>query len=127
MAQAMHAALNFTHAHPEMIFNWIEHSNYLVVVNTPDEVSLCKLAAQADEAGILSYSFTEPDMGDQLTAVAFQPGPEARRICSRLPLALRDTKQGTRKPDSGGSTQIVDPDMSTNGPTLDERTEVVQP
>lgn len=32
----------------------------------------------------------EPDLGDEYTAIALQPGEQARELCASLPLALRN-------------------------------------
>lgn len=69
---------------------WLEDSNFLVVVAVPDEDALAELAARAAEEGIIRTLVREPDLDNELTAVALQPGSEARRLCAQLPLALRE-------------------------------------
>ena len=72
-----------------MTAEWLHASNFLVVVAAPDERALAELAARAVEEGIVRSIVREPDIGNEITAVALQPGPEARRLCSQLPLALK--------------------------------------
>lgn len=67
-------------------------SNFLVIVSAPNEEALSDLALEADAYGIATSTFRESDLNDEITAIAFQPGEEARQICSTLPLALRENK-----------------------------------
>lgn len=119
MAQAIHAAIEFQHEHPFPARDWHKLSNYLVVVNTPDEASLQDLVRKATHQGLAYSIMRESDLGNEITAVAFQPGAAARKLCARLPLALRS--KGTSGPDQRGS--LRDPDTSIPSATLNERTE----
>jgi hypothetical protein len=39
----------------------------------------------------LKYSiFLEPDIGNQVTSIAIAPSPEAKKLCSKIPLALKE-------------------------------------
>jgi peptidyl-tRNA hydrolase len=90
MAQAVHAAFHFADEHPDMVSGWLNASNFLVVVSVPGEAALVALQDQADAAGITSSLVREPDIDDQATALCLEPGPAAKRLCSQLPLALRE-------------------------------------
>lgn len=81
--QAVHAALAFQREHREVCVGL----DNLALLAAPDERSLAVLIRSAGDAGVPWESFQEPDLGDQLTAVAL--GPAARRLVSSLPLALR--------------------------------------
>lgn len=70
---------------------WLDDSNFLVVVSVPDEAALAELAAHAVEEGIVRTIVREPDLDNAITAVALQPGSEARRLCAEMPLALRES------------------------------------
>ena len=74
---------------PSMALAWVRDSNFLVVVAVPDEAALAELAARATEEGIARTIVREPDLSNTITALALQPGSEARRLCAELPLALR--------------------------------------
>lgn len=95
VAQAAHAAFTFAHDHPELTRAWHEQSQYLVIVAVPDQDALRALADKADTRGIPTTVWTEPDLDDAVTAVAFAPGQAARRLCANLPLAGR-TQAATR-------------------------------
>jgi peptidyl-tRNA hydrolase len=89
MMQGAHAAIEFQHEHPEIAKLWNEHSKYLVFLSVENESELEKYI-QKFEYKMLKYSvFREPDIGDEITAVAVEPGDVSRRLCSKLPLALK--------------------------------------
>jgi peptidyl-tRNA hydrolase len=89
MAQAIHSAFGFADTHPDVTHTWLRDSQFLVVVNVPDEDSLIALAATSTDRGVEHYLWHEPDCHDQATAVALAPSPESMRLCSSLPLAGR--------------------------------------
>jgi peptidyl-tRNA hydrolase len=90
VAQAVHAAISFATRSPELAARWHHESNFLVVVAVPDEGALMDLITAARAAGVSDYGVREPDLDDTITAVALEPGRGARRLCSQLPLALRE-------------------------------------
>lgn len=89
-AQAVHAALEFAAANPEMIGAWLKDSNYLVIVQVDDEQALAGLIRRAVLKRIPHHTVVEPDLGDEMTALALAPGDAARRLCASLPLAMRE-------------------------------------
>jgi peptidyl-tRNA hydrolase len=92
LAQSVHAAFEFAVEHPTITEFWHRVSNYLVVVSVPDETALMELAERAAEAGLRHKVVTEPDYGDEVTAIVLEPGTVAGKICSSLPLALRERR-----------------------------------
>lgn len=90
--QSMHALRQFTAEHPEIDRIWFEQSNYLGLLSVKDEEELTRLIKQAAEHGIHHSIFREPDIDNQITAIALSPGPKSKKLCSRLPLALRGAK-----------------------------------
>lgn len=87
--QAMHAQRAFADAHPAVEKLWFEQSNTLALLIVPDEQGLCRLLRRAADRGIRTAIFREPDIADQLTAIALEPSPEVRRLCRGLSLALK--------------------------------------
>jgi len=75
---------------PELVREWYEVSNNIVIVSVADEDELLALADRAHIQDIPYDLFREWDLGDQATAIAFEPGKEAATLCATLPLALRE-------------------------------------
>ena len=80
--QAGHAAIQFQHEHPELAKLWYTQSNYLAFLTVKDEAELEKLIFKAEAKGIAHSVFREPDIDNQITAVAFEASDEARRLTS---------------------------------------------
>lgn len=91
VAQAAHAAFLFSAEYPSEFQAWHQNSNYLVVVSVPDENALMDLASRALRTDIGVSLFHEPDLNEELTAIAIEPGDTARKLCSNFPLALKET------------------------------------
>ena len=85
--QAAHALRAFVAEHPEVDRHWFETSNTLAFLAARDEEHLERLKFEATQRGIRFAEFREPDLGDALTAVAFEPS--AGKLVRSLPLALR--------------------------------------
>lgn len=79
----------FTQQYPEITYEWHSKSNYLGLLSAKDEYQLQELIAKANSIGIRYSVFREPDIGNQITAIALAPGPKTKRLCSKLPLALK--------------------------------------
>lgn len=90
--QSMHALRQFTAEHPDIDKAWFEQSNYLGLLSVQNEEELVRLLADANERGIETSVFREPDIDNQMTAIALSPGPKSKKLCSRLPLALRGSR-----------------------------------
>lgn len=86
--QACHAMRQFVEEHPLIDQDWFRRSNTLALLEVPDEQALLRLLARSADRGTRSSIFREPDIGDRLTAACFEPGPNTRRLCGGLPLAL---------------------------------------
>ena len=69
----------------------ISAGNNLVVIAAASESELLELLRAAGGLDVVCSSFTEPDFDDQTTAVALY-GPDAQKLTSSLPLALRQPR-----------------------------------
>jgi peptidyl-tRNA hydrolase len=97
-AQVAHAAFDFALKFPEIARKWRRESNYICILQVPDEDALMDLADLAHRRGHEYVLFYDPDVpleGDESlrtgshTAFAVEPG-EFHLLLSSLPLALRE-------------------------------------
>lgn len=88
--QSIHAAIQFTFEHPETNREWFKNSNYLGFLSVANEKELERLIERARSQGIKFSIFREPDIGDQITAIALEPGSKSKKLCNHLQLALKE-------------------------------------
>lgn len=84
--QSAHASIDFQHQYPNEAFEWFNHSNYLALLTVANEEALIKLITKAILSGIKHTIFREPDLNNQITAVAFEPSEASRKLTSSCPL-----------------------------------------
>lgn len=84
--QSGHAAIDLQHQHPAEAREWHTKSNYLAFLTVANEQELIKLITKALLTGIKHTIFREPDLNNQITAVAFEATDAARRLTSSCPL-----------------------------------------
>lgn len=89
LSQTEHAAVDFALQYPERLRTWRTLSNRVVIVSVPKADDLDDMAARFGGTKVL---FVDPDLGPRPTALALEPGEEARRLCQGLPLALRSPR-----------------------------------
>jgi len=90
VAQSCHALRQFSEEHKEIDNEWFHNSNYLAVLSAKDENALLKLIEKADSQGVKFSVFFEPDLDNQITAVALEPGIISKKLCSNFRLALKE-------------------------------------
>lgn len=62
----------------------------LACLSVVDENELKRLIQSLESNQIKHAIFREPDVDDQITAIAFEPGDKSRRLVSSFPLALKE-------------------------------------
>ncbi len=87
--QAQHGLAEFIFQHPEVAREWYKVSNYLGFLSVANEYELSKLIEKAIEQNITFSVFREPDIDNQITAIALEPSSKSKKLCSNLPLALK--------------------------------------
>lgn len=89
-AQSVHVAFSFAYEHNEATKNWMSQSNYIAVLNCKNEESLYDLIDSAKKENIKFSIFREPDINNEITAIAIEPGQKSKELTGKLKLALRD-------------------------------------
>lgn len=89
-AQVAHAAFEFAYEHRPLAHSWQKESNFLIILSTQDELELTELGHSAEELNLPVSWFREPDIEDQLTAIAIAPSPDTVELTAHLPLALSE-------------------------------------
>lgn len=84
--QGCHAAIDFQHQHPIESKIWHNNSNYLILLTVANEQKLYELISKAILRGIKHTIFREPDLNNEITAVAFDATEDARKLTSSCPL-----------------------------------------
>jgi peptidyl-tRNA hydrolase len=91
--QLSHSLTEFFILYPEIIRNWYHTSNYLINLSVKNETELESLIQKAQSKDIKIAIFREPDLGNQITAIALEPSEATRKLCSSFPKALREYSQ----------------------------------
>lgn len=82
--QSIHAATVFAFEHRDIFEQWYKQSNYICLCSVNSEYDLNQLIEKASSKGIAYSLFREPDIGDQITAITFEPSRDAKKLCSKL-------------------------------------------
>lgn len=84
--QAGHAAIQFQHEYQELAKDWYHNSNYLIFLSVENQDELKKFINKANSNNIKLSIFREPDLNNEITAVALEPCDWSRRHTSGFPL-----------------------------------------
>ena len=95
--QTNHAAMEFAAQYPVEFSEWHRKSNSIIALNCQNEQKLLEFSQKLRNKGIKFSEFREPDIGNELTAIAICPGPDVKRICSGLPLAGKRINEGAEE------------------------------
>lgn len=87
--QTAHSVAKFAHQFPNRFNDWMRDSEYLVSLSINNEEKLQRLFYKLQDNGADVVGFTEPDIGDQLTAICYYGTPELMKITNKLDLALQ--------------------------------------
>lgn len=91
LSQSVHAAFQFAIQHNKLTIDWFNISNYICILETNKE-NLLKIIEKAKELSIPNSIIIEPDLNNEITAIALAPLGISKKICSNFKLALRDVK-----------------------------------
>ena len=88
--QSGHAGIQFQYEHPELAKNWYSNSNYLVFLSAENEDELKKFINKANSNNIKISIFREPDINNEITAIAVEPCEWSRKHTSGFPLMRKE-------------------------------------
>lgn len=89
LAQSVHAAFNFSVEYKTEMQEWQKKSNYVCCLEA-SRFKIEVLQAELDKLKIKYVIFEEPDIGNELTAIAVEAIPRElhRKLFKKLKLAL---------------------------------------
>jgi hypothetical protein len=87
--QSTHAAVDFCFQYPGVASLWNKHSNYLVQLSVKNEKELRELIEHCKKKYIDYTVFREPDIDNQITAIALEPSSSTQKLVSRIPLMFK--------------------------------------
>lgn len=87
--QSMHAAIDFCFEHEIAAKDWHTNSNYIAALSVDCERELIRIASKLEERGHRFTLFREPDLNNQVTAIACEWRDDLKKITGGLPLMLK--------------------------------------
>jgi hypothetical protein len=87
--QSAHSLVQFVFEHPEISQIWFKDP-YLIQLSVENEDSLKELICKLEKNQINFSVFREPDLNNEITAIAIEPSDKTRRLVSNLPLMLKE-------------------------------------
>ena len=91
--QSGHAAIQFIFDFPSEGKEWFFNSNYLIFLSVENENDLLDFTERLSQDGIPFSKFIEPDLNNQLTAIAFLSSDKTKKLTHHLPLLLKQDKR----------------------------------
>lgn len=101
-AQAGHALTAFALEQPARLRKW--DNRYLLMLEAPDYRTLLRASVFARLLNLKVSHWHEPDLDDQLTAIAIAPSRMTTRFCSQFPLMLHQVSLPEGTSLSGGAS-----------------------
>jgi hypothetical protein len=80
---------DFIFQHGDIADVWHKISNYLIILSVPTEEDLHAVNKALCGLNISHTTFQEPDLGNELTAIAVEPSDEAAVFCRQFKVAFR--------------------------------------
>ena len=94
--QSSHSLVQFVFEYQEISQIWFKDP-YLVQLSIENEEELTKLILKLEKNQIKHSIFREPDLNNEITAIAIEPSDKVRRLLSNLPLMLKEYKSYKNK------------------------------
>jgi len=91
--QAAHVGIDFQYQYPEIAKQWNTTSNYLIILSVSNEEQLLLYLEKCKYYNLKTTIFREPDIGNEITAIAVEPSERTKKLTSKLSLALHEFKK----------------------------------
>lgn len=111
--QSTHAAINFTFEHPNRAGPWFKDSNYLILLELKDEKQLKLLSRRCEELNLAHTVFREPDIQNQVTAVAIEPSLLTKKLVAKIPLLFKDETTNYSPENTGHQSKSIQPNQNS--------------
>lgn len=83
-AQCVHVMNEFSIKNKLIFDHWYNDSNYICILAVENEAELIDLIEKAKD---ITFSlFREPDLDNEITAIALEPGKVSKKLCQKLSL-----------------------------------------
>lgn len=89
ISQSIHAKDEFTRRYPELEATWARDSNTIIILSGSNN-DLYSVIGKALTKGVCYATFKEPQLNNEVTAVALEPSYSTVEVVRGLPLALRE-------------------------------------
>lgn len=87
---AIHAVVEFSNEFSESYQSWSSISKAVTLLAVQNEDHLKYLISKLAQGNIRYSIFNEPDIDNQVASIAIEPSEAGRKLCSSIPLALRE-------------------------------------
>lgn len=111
--QSTHAAINFIFENPSRAGPWFRDSNYLVLLEVLNEKQLKLLSRKCEELRIVHTVFREPDIGNQVTAVALEPSLLTKKLVAKIPLLFKNETDNNSPENNGHQSTSIQPNQNS--------------
>ena len=88
--QAAHAAIDFIFQYPNKASPWHSISNYVVILSVENEEELKNFITKCEYKLLDHTVFREPDLDNEITAIAIEPCRDTQKLTSNLPLLFKN-------------------------------------
>lgn len=88
IAQSVHAARQFAEEHPEKERSWFRGSNTIVILGVRNQDEILGVIKKARTLAVSHSVFREPDLNNEITAVAIADTDKTQKVCKGLHLVL---------------------------------------
>ena len=95
--QSIHAAVDYVFKYQKTLKKWHKSSNVIILLAVKNKTTLIKFIKKIRKLNVKYVAFKEPDLKNQITAVALEPSEKTQKLCKNLHTALKPPNKGGLK------------------------------